>query len=346
MKSALIVSPYLDHLGGGERYMLTAARVLAEAGYRLSFAWESASDIERIARELNIALGSFTLDVRAKQAYFQTGLAMYWATKPYDVVLYLSDGSLPWLGGKKNLIHFQVPFHGVRGRSLTNRLKERLITAYIVNSEFTKKVIDREYGVRSTVVYPPVVPIKGSPKKAPYILSVGRFDHSLNLKKQDVLIRAFARLEPELPGWKLILAGGTADPAWVEQLRSSARGLPIEILSNVSHAKLTQLYQHATIYWHAAGYDVDEVTHPELTEHFGISTVEAISAGAVPLVVPRGGQKEIIPIEELTWQTIPELVSKTKQLVSDDARQRYLTELPIREYEVSQFYAKLSEVIA
>lgn len=321
MKSALIVSPYLDHLGGGERYMFTAACVLQELGYALTFAWDNAAELETIAAKLNLKLGNFALSPSAKRAYFQGGgLAMYLATRGYDLVVYLSDGSLPVLGGKKNLVHFQVPFHGVQGKSLTNRLKQRRIHAYLVNSQFTKQVIDQEYGIASTVVYPPVIPIPPVASKEPYILSVGRFDRSLNVKRQDVLIQAFAELAPALPGWQLILAGGTADPAWVEELRRRAAHLPVTIETNLSHAALVKRYQHARIYWHAAGYGVDERLQPELTEHFGISTVEAVSAGAIPLVVPRGGQKEIITDPAYHWETLEELKTKTLALSRTPSR--------------------------
>jgi len=66
---------------------------------------------------------------------------MYNATRPYDTVVYLSDGSIPVLGGKCNIVHMQVPFHGVGGRSWKNVLKKRFINHVIVNSHFTKKIV-------------------------------------------------------------------------------------------------------------------------------------------------------------------------------------------------------------
>ena len=59
--------------------------------------------------------------------------------------------------------------------------------------------------------------------------------------------------------------------------------------------------------------------HPELAEHFGISTVEAMGAGAVPVVINEGGQKEIVTDGKngFFWNTINELQVKTKKLVEN-----------------------------
>lgn len=309
---ALIVSPYLDHLGGGERYMLTVASVLENLGYGVVYAWDNVGQIESLAQMLGIKLKTIVLDPKVKPLYFGSNpLAMYLATRPYDIVVYLSDGSLPLLGGKKNLLHIQVPFHNVNGTSLKNQLKKRFLSHVIVNSRFTKDIVDREFGIRSTVLYPPVPGINTKAPKEKLILSVGRFEPSLNAKKQDILIDAFRELSPKLPSWKLVLAGGASCEEWVTTLKKKANGLPIEFAINTSYEHLCELYSQATIYWHAAGYGIDEVKNPELTEHFGISTVEAISAGCVPIVIGKGGQTEIVTNQSLRWETIPELISTT-----------------------------------
>lgn len=342
MKKALIVSPYLDHLGGGERYMLSAASALESFGYQVFFAWDNTDEINNLASMLGITLANPALDPPIKKLYFGSNpLSMYRATRPYDVVIYLSDGSLPLLGGKRNLVHMQVPFHGVSGKSWQNRLKQHFIHSVIVNSAFTKQVIDAEYGLDSIVIYPPVTPIVDSGKKGKMILSVGRFEPSLNTKHQDVLIKAFRSLSPSLPGWTLTLAGACSSDDWLTQLRRLADGLPINFLVNCSYADLCHMYQEAAIYWHAAGYEVDEVKNPELTEHFGISTVEAISAGCIPLVVPYGGQREIITSNIYHWQTMEELVQKTREQID----QPVMPSVNISLYSVANFKEHLSRLI-
>ena len=56
-------------------------------------------------------------------------------------------------------------------------------------------------------------------------------------------------------------------------------------------------------------------------EHFGISTVEAMSAGAVPIVYRGGGQVEIVRDDEngMLWKTIDELTTKTRTIIEDSS---------------------------
>ncbi len=341
MKKALIVSPYLDHLGGGERYMLAGGSALENLGYELYFGWDNLDELNKLASMLGITLKNPRLDPEIKKLYIgHRPLAMFLATRPYDVVFYLSDGSLPLLGGKKNLVHMQVPFHGVGGSSLKNKLKKTLINHVVVNSNFTKQVIDAEYNLNSLVLYPPVTPLSPGIKEN-IILSVGRFEPSLNTKHQDILIEVFKQLSPQLPGWKLVLAGGSNSEEWVAKLKSLAAGFPIELLTNVSHSDLCKLYSTSRVYWHAAGYQVDELKNPELTEHFGISTVEAISAGCIPLVVPYGGQREIVTDDRFHWTTISELVNKTLILAKTD--ESYTIDLA--NYSVDTFNHELKKLL-
>jgi len=338
---ALIVSPYLDHLGGGERYMLSVASVLENLGYQTYFAWDNLEEITHLATMLGIKLTAPLLDSSVKQLYnTHQPLAMYLATRPYDVVVYLSDGSLPLLGGKMNLVHMQVPFHGVGGKSWKNQLKKHFLHAVIVNSRFTKKIVDEEYQIASTVLYPPVPSIKPA-NKTDTILSVGRFEPSLNAKKQDILIQAFKELSPKLPSWKLVLAGASSSDDWIKLLQKKAIGFPIEFILNSSYEHLSSLYAESKLYWHAAGFGVDETKNPELTEHFGISIVEAISAGCIPLVVPVGGQKEIVTDPSLHWSTIPELVAKTLNLAENPTNILF----DISNYSLANFTNQLKSLL-
>lgn len=308
-KNALIVSPYLDHLGGGERYMLEAAAAFESAGYRLYFAWDNLAQINALAKLLNLKLNKPMLDLQVLALYdTHNPLKLFNATRKYDLVFYLSDGSIPLLGGNKNILHMQVPFHGVGGRSPHSQLKLAFIDQIIVNSKFTKSHIDSEFAVDSQVVYPPITPVKAG-KKDKLILSVGRFEPSLNVKKQDVLIEAFGKLKK--PGWRLALAGASSNDEWLARLKALAKDMPVHFYPNLKYADLTKLYAKASIYWHAAGFEVDQDTHPELTEHFGITVAEAISAGCIPLVVPKGGQKEVVPDPRYHWEHIPDLVKST-----------------------------------
>ena len=91
------------------------------------------------------------------------------------------------------------------------------------------------------------------------------------------------------------------------------------------YGELMDLYSRAKIFWHATGYGVDENADPDKMEHFGITTVEAMSYGAVPVVINKGGQKETVAHGEtgFLWNTEEECVAATEKLIRDDGlRQR------------------------
>ena len=77
-------------------------------------------------------------------------------------------------------------------------------------------------------------------------------------------------------------------------------------------------YTAAKIFVHAAGFG-DPDDRPELAEHFGIATVEAMAAGCVPIVVNKGGQPEIVQhgTSGFVWNTLDELKGFTRMLMND-----------------------------
>lgn len=314
MKKIAIYSPYLNTLGGGERYILTIAEYLSDNN-DVSIFWDNKEIVSRIKERLNINLSrvNFLPSFTGKNLVYK-----YSHLKNFDVLFFVSDGSIPIGFSKNNILHFQVPFKAKP--KFVNAVKLRSWKKIIVNSIFTKKFIDQSYSVSSLVVYPPVdVNSFRYGEKENIILSVGRFFSPLHDKKQNILIDAFTRMK--LGNWKLILAGGVDESAKgkIYEIQKKFSKFKIEIFPNINFQDLSTIYSKTKIYWHAAGFEENENENPEMVEHFGISTVEAMASGAVPIVVPKGGQKEIVRDGEngFYFQTTEELIDKTKNLINN-----------------------------
>jgi glycosyltransferase involved in cell wall biosynthesis len=169
--------------------------------------------------------------------------------------------------------------------------------------------------------------------KRPLILAVGRFFDPAagHGKRQLELVDAFRELRVE--GWELALAGGCdrAGEAYLDQVRRAAVGAAVELHPNASGARLRALYADASLYWHAAGLSEDPERHPERFEHFGIAVVEAMSAGAVPLVFAGGGLPELFEDGQagVHWRSPHDLVARTRQLLADPARRAAMADLAV-----------------
>lgn len=195
------------------------------------------------------------------------------------------------------------------------------------NSEFTSHWVEKAWGAESTVLYPPVNVGDLRPgEKRPIILSVGRFYPFSHEKKFPEMIQAFASLSRhQLTGWELHLAGGVAQDSqsrdYFRRVQDLAEGLPVVLHPNIGYENLRQLYGEASLYWHAAGYGVNAKRHPERLEHFGITPVEAMAAGCVPVVLAKGGLAEIVEHNKsgFLWSTLDELKEFSLAAIADPA---------------------------
>lgn len=308
---AAIYNPYLDTLGGGERYTASFIKVLLNSGWKVDIEWNDSSITTSMHDRFGIDLRGLEVVKDIKRG------------DGYDLCFWVSDGSIPTLRSRKNILHFQVPFHNIGGNNLLNKMKLFRIEEVICNSGFTKKIIDKEYGVESTVVYPPVdVDHIKSKRKENLILFVGRFSQLKQNKNQDILIATFKKLvDLGLRDWRLILAGGIEIGVtdYLRSMEKSSEGYPIEILKSPDFTTLRDLYGKARIFWSASGFGEDEEKNPDKVEHFGITVVEAMSAGAVPIVFNAGGHREIIKDEDngFLWESTGQLVKITDRIIKD-----------------------------
>ena len=109
------------------------------------------------------------------------------------------------------------------------------------------------------------------------------------------------------------------------------------------------LYRAAKIFWHSTGYGEDEDLEPEKMEHFGITTVEAMSFGAVPVVINKGGQKETVEegVHGYRWDTEEECVEKTCQLIKNNALRTAMANKCVKaakKYSIEVFHKLNQEV--
>lgn len=351
-----IYDPYFDDLGGGEKYMMAIAQCLSKKNEVTVF-WDKKEDVKELLQRFNIDLSNVAIskNIFSPKVSF---LKRIFITRRYDVIIVLSDGSIPFSLSKKLFLHIQQPLTGILNNSIKSRIKLLRVNKIFFNSEFSKSFVPRGFSKKGIVLYPPISIHPKDIKKENIILHVGRFRVRNvgigNYKKQDVMINAFKKIvDKGVKSWKFILAVGLRekDTEGFRRMRESAKGYPIEFIINASNSKLWDIYSQAKIYWHASGFGEDLVAHPEYAEHFGISTVEAMGGGAVPIVINEGGQKEIVEDGKngLLWNTLEELEDKTLKVINDSSLWQNLSENARKRakfFNDKRFCEELEKIIA
>lgn len=236
-----------------------------------------------------------------------------------------------WNWMKRYLPNYEMALYG----SSTYKPAEGLRTynTFLSNSRFTQFWVKKYWEKDSKVLYPPVDVEEFKPaKKKNIILSVGRFFVGGHTKRQDVLVKVFKQMTDKgyLKGWELHLVGGVASGedhrSYLNQIRDESIGYPIYFHLSASFTELKRLYSQAKIYWHAAGYSESTKPEPITFEHFGITIVEAMAAGCIPVVFEGGGVVETVGTSSgLTWKETEELSQITKDLIENGKKMRRLS---------------------
>ena len=173
----------------------------------------------------------------------------------------------------------------------------------VANSGFTAQRFEQHYDQKvEHILYPPVdIDFKEGEKLPSRIVSLGRFSPK---KRQLEQVKMMANL----PGYELYLIGFKNDPAYFDRCAETIASLGlanVHLVADASEQERNHLLTSATFFIHSLR-----------EEPFGITTVQGIGAGCLPIVHNSGGQREVVPYEELRYESeadIPELVHKLEK---------------------------------
>lgn len=333
----------------------------------------------------NVA-GSFQSASKKGDVSIQTPPDTYSNDKEYDLIVNTHADLLPYydqsgvLDSKKRMItycHFPIVpqlIQAGRGRgymrfikrwtkmeNIAPNLEQRMLesvsktydlmmknTTVLTNSDFSKSAIEEHYGsIKPTVIYPPVEVEKFrnaalySKKRENTILVISRFSPDKQLENtveickmlvQDVKVEA-----------KMVLVGNIAagDEQYLEEIKKLIQNYGLEnnvsTEVDVSFDRMLELMQKSKIY-----------LHPLAGEPFGISIVEAMSAGLIPVVPDEGGYTEFVPeyYQFHTHQQAAEIIGKIL-IASDNSLQAERTQLSesVSKFSTESYKAGLRKVI-
>jgi glycosyltransferase involved in cell wall biosynthesis len=179
-----------------------------------------------------------------------------------------------------------------------NLMKNTLV---LTNSEYTRKAILNAFSVDAKILYPPVdVDIfRGaaldSNQREDMIIVISRIAPDKQIENAIEVARI---MRSRGIGKGMIIAGNLHlyDHQYYQELKNMIADydLPdyVSLQTNISFNQLLQLMQLAKVYF-----------HPRIDEHFGISIVEAMASGLLPVVSNIGGHTEFVP-SQYHFQTL------------------------------------------
>jgi glycosyltransferase involved in cell wall biosynthesis len=239
---------------------------------------------------------------------------------------------------------YEMRLHG--GPETSTRSEINSYKSIITISNFCNKWISNYWGLDSKVLYPSVKTddFNSKVKKKNKIINVGRFFVTGHNKKQFEQIEVFKNLidANNIKNWELHFIGsvhsGLNHQEYFDKCKKIAEGYPIFFHIDIPFSDLKLHLSNSKIYWHATGLDVNENASPILLEHFGITTVEAMASGCVPIVIDKGGQSEIVTKEAgLKWETREDWKKQTLRIIKDDKLRQKMSRAAIKR---SKYFSK------
>ena len=357
VKTAAIYTPYALTPGGGERYLLTLASVLAR-DYLVTVVTPHAYSLLRLrnlGQEFDMDFSRLRI---ATEADFAEG-------PPADLMVTVGNHVIPHVPacGKVNIFVCQFPFRMAERPNGTDRALLGNYDRVVVYSQYAATHFDAALSALQLppltlrVVNPPVPQIVRNCAKRRTILSVGRFFVGGHSKRQNVLISAFKSICDEFDEPVELHLAGSSTPAaehmdYLASLKASAKGYPIHFHVNCSSHELRRLYREAFAYWHGTGIGADLTAEPERAEHFGISIVEAMSAQAIPFALNSGGPREIIVDGEngFLFDSVETMVRLTLEIFSKGEHPRAerimaAAELRAQDFAIENFERKIETLL-
>jgi glycosyltransferase involved in cell wall biosynthesis len=357
----LLVHPSLNEMGGSEKLALIIIESLKEKGYDVTLGtfektiWKKVTefngdvcipDMEFIyprlfgksayGELLNFHFLFSKIPKKFKIVIISTCSPWYYCPVVGKLIVYFNCAPINHMHGLKHV--YLLPYNFIQKKLL----KKVESYVFLTNSSFSSEVIRRIYGLRTEIVHPPVdlKMFHPSSHKENLVISVGRFNPT---KNYEFLIRAFSKVKDG----KCLIVGSARDRVSFKYLKKLRRlinhlGLDgkVSLIVNIPLHILRDILSRAKIYVHCTQH-----------EYFGISIVEAMASGCVPIVYRSGGPyTDIIEYGKygLSFVNINELADKVSFLLKSDEVYKRLGEKALRRsksFDKENFKKRIMEII-
>jgi glycosyltransferase involved in cell wall biosynthesis len=239
-----------------------------------------------------------------------------------------------------NILDYRENLHSARNMYFDMMRTSSVFT----NSEYSRKAIRKTFDIDSTVLSPPVdvnlfrknVLFSSKNEREDTILIISRFHPS---KKIENAIRLAKLLKGNGIGWRMKIVGNLS-PAmlgYYHYLKQTVQHQDlcdyVNFQVNVSFDKLLSLICEAKVYF-----------HPLPGEPFGISTVEAMSAGLIPVVPAIGGHTEFVP-SKYQFHTFQEALESIAVAMDASFSERIRISNSVKRFSISNYIKCFQQIV-
>ncbi|MCK4687147.1 MAG: glycosyltransferase [Candidatus Lokiarchaeota archaeon] len=208
----------------------------------------------------------------------------------------------------------------------------------LANSKYTKQRIIEFYpNIKPddiTVIYPPSYEklMDFKYKKKEEFITIGSFHPNKNQLFQ-------LKIAKEFPQIKFNIIGQIKSSSYYLKCidyKKKNKIFNVNFYPNCDLNKLADILSYSKYFLHSMK-----------GEHFGISTVEAISYGCIPFVHNSGGQKEIVPFHNLQYNSMQELINKIRKFKNYKGKHSIVNKLHdhIKKYNNKIFLENFQKIL-
>ena len=370
---ANIVHISLNPRGGSERLAVAVIQALSEIGIDIDLTTFEEPDVSKLESAYGKAATSAIKKIKNISIIDSIGKTE--ANKHYDLTINTHGDMLPYFSKNNSITYCHFPLakyliesedpeycRFLNGRILSTTDHTNPSTKYydvvsiayanmlrsstvISNSKFTRRVISRAFGIDSIVLSPPVdVALfrkaaflsSYSRSRKDSILVISRFHPT---KKIENAIKLAKLLKQYKVGTEMKIVGNIPPKrdGYYLYLRHLVDRYNLEdyvtIEANVSFSRLLDLMRESKVYF-----------HPLLGEPFGISTVEAMSSGLIPVVPNIGGHTEFVPLK-YQFRTFGEGVEAVSSALKASDSERMLISDSVKRYSIDSFIHHFQQIV-
>jgi alpha-1,2-mannosyltransferase len=225
--------------------------------------------------------------------------------------------------------------------SMLDRVKPGIL---LTNSKFTKQVAQKYLKRDMVILHPPVdvhAFASGEAEREDYVITVSKFTPKRALYRVPLIAKNTRNA-------KFLIAGATDaySSDTISSLQKMIRDCGVRdrvtLLPNVSRPRLIQLLTQAKVYLHVMP-----------NEHFGISIIEAMAGGCIP-IVHRSGGPWLDTLEQqqgkngFSYATVEEAAELIDLLIGDQELCRKMASAAQKrawDYDKSSFHEKLITIV-